>query len=103
MSGYEKLFEAINYYLEEETEKVAIALADVDANDLELEEAKSILAFLKSEALGVDSQALFEKGRDTYNNGKDDEALEFLEQALELDERNAAALYFMGRVNQRKG
>ena len=47
-------------------------------------------------------EEMFEKGRDKYNNGKYDKALEYLNKSLELNPDNYDAIYFLGRLYHRK-
>ncbi|MFW5645922.1 MAG: tetratricopeptide repeat protein [Acetivibrio ethanolgignens] len=102
-SLYDNFYKAIRYYMDGEKEEAAKQLADVKESALENAEAKNIYNTIKGESFEAAAEELAEEGRVIYNQGKYDEALEKLQDALKLDPANVKAIYFTGRVYHRQG
>lgn len=100
---YDNIFKAAQFYLEDNKEESATALLEVKENALNNVAAKNLYDFLKNDTLITVSEELFINGRNLYNSGKYDEALEVLQQALEMNAENVDAIYFIGRAYHRLG
>ena len=107
--SYEYLVSAIQYYQKKDNEKAAKALAKVNPNILESNEAKETYNKIKEDAFPVISDTYFKQGRDAYNGEgeysgrKDyDKAVSLLEKALEYNEENTDAMFFLGRCYQQQ-
>lgn len=107
--SYEYLISAMQYLNDKNTEKAARALKKVNQNILESDSAKQAYEKVKSSTYAETSQKYFEEGRDAYNGQgayagqKDyDKAIELLEKALEYNEENTDAMYFLGRCYQQR-
>ena len=107
--SYEYLVSAIQSYQKKDNEKAAKALAKVNANILESNEAKETYEKIKKETFPVVSDSYFKQGRDAYNGEGDyagnkdyDKAVRLLERALEYNEENTDAMFFLGRCYQQQ-
>lgn len=107
--SYEYLISAIQSYQKKDNEKAAKALAKVNSNILESSDAKETYKKIKEETFPAVSETYFEQGRDAYNGQGDyaghrdyDKAVSLLEKALEYDEKNTDAMYFLGRCYQQQ-
>ncbi len=107
--SYEYLVSAIQYYQKKDNEKAAKALAKVNPNILESNEAKETYNKIKEDTFPVISDTYFKQGRDAYNGEgeysgrKDyDKAVSLLEKALEYNEENTDAMFFLGRCYQQQ-
>ena len=105
--SYENLVAAMQYYMDNDNGKAATALAGVNEKILQSDTAKDAYKRIKEETFATASDDLFKEGRDAYNGEGDyvgkkdyDKAIELLESALEYNEDNTDALYFLGRCYQ---
>ena len=105
--SYENLVAAMQYYMDNDNGKAATALAGVNEKILQSDTAKDAYKRIKEETFATASYDLFKEGRDAYNGEGDyvgkkdyDKAIELLESALEYNEDNTDALYFLGRCYQ---
>lgn len=100
---YSKFYKAIRYYMEGNEAEAAKQLSKVEESAIENKAAKEIYNIIKSATFEQTAEALAEEGRTVYNNGKYDEAVLLLNQALAMNPDNVKAVYFLGRCYQRKG
>lgn len=107
--SYEYLVSAIGAYQEKDNEKAAKALAKVNSNILESTEAKETYEKIKQETFPAVSDSYFKQGRDAYNGEGEyagsrdyEKAVKLLEKALEYNEENTDAMYFLGRCYQQQ-
>ncbi len=103
---YIELFKSASLYMEElmsgntndmDYVKVADALAKVEPNELDKQEAKDLYSQIKEGTFTEASDELYDDGHDLYSSGKYEEALETLSKAYEYDSKNVDAIYFIGR------
>lgn len=104
---YEKILKAANLFLNEDMEKAAYNLKEVDNSVLQNDAAKKIYNKIAEASFEKASESLYIQGRDAYNGeneyaGAKDyaKAKEFLEEALEYNPDNTDAMYFLGRTYQ---
>lgn len=104
---YEKLLTAVNAFVDEDMEKAAETLIDIDAESLESETTKNIYKTVASASFASASEKLFLRGRDAYNGQNEyagainyEKAKELLEEALRYNPDNTDAMYFLGRTYQ---
>ena len=100
---YEKIIEAYRYCLLGDGKAALEMLSAIDVSVVQSETMKAIIADIQGQDAKLQSAEMFEKGRDKYNNGKYDKALEYLNKSLELNPDNYDAIYFLGRLYHRKG
>lgn len=107
--SYEYFISAIQFYQKKENESAAKALAKVNSNILESDDAKDTYDKIKKDTFPVVSESYFKQGRDAYNGQGDyagnrdyEKAVKLLEKALEYDEENTDAMYFLGRCYQQQ-
>lgn len=107
--SYEYFISAIQFYQKKENESAAKALAKVNSNILESDDAKNTYDKIKKDTFPVVSESYFKQGRDAYNGQGDyagnrdyEKAVKLLEKALEYDEENTDAMYFLGRCYQQQ-
>lgn len=107
---YDKLFKAANaFLLEEDTEKAAKNLIDINIESLESSAAKKIYNQIASTSFADASEKSYVRGRDAYNGQNEyagavdyDKAKKFLEESLKYNPDNTDAMYFLGRTYQQK-
>ena len=99
---YKKLLEGVSLYMEGKTTEAAANVASYKASDFDMAEAKALYQKIAKKLDNTDANNLFLSGRDKYNSGKYEEAIEDLTKALAIEPENQDALYFMGRVYHRK-
>lgn len=107
---YDKLFKAANaFLLEEDTEKAAKNLIDINIESLESSAAKKIYNQIASTSFADASEKFYVRGRDAYNGQNEyagavdyDKAKKFLEESLKYNPDNTDAMYFLGRTYQQK-
>ncbi|MCR5791990.1 MAG: tetratricopeptide repeat protein [Lachnospiraceae bacterium] len=102
------LLEAVDLYMGEDEEALKDKMSGLSEADFSEEIAKKIFNKIVpkepvDEEDSQEAETLAEQGRNTYNDGQYEDARSLLQQALELDEGNCKALYFMGRICQREG
>lgn len=108
--SYEALALAIRYFYDKKDYlKTAQSLKKVNVDSVENASLKKLYNTMKDDTYKQASTKLFEQGRDAYNGqgeyaGKKDydKAIEILTQALEYDDTNVDAMYFLGRCYQQK-
>ena len=107
LETYEKLLKAANLFLNEDMEKAALNLKEIDSSGLENASAKKIYNKVAEASFEKASESLYIQGRDAYNGeneyagAKDyDKAKKFLQEALEYNPDNTDAMYFLGRTYQ---
>lgn len=104
---YEKLFKAVNAYLNEDTQKAAKNLIDINIENLESSTAKKIYNTIANSSFESASENLYVQGRDAYNGQNEyagavnyEKAEEFLKESLKYNPDNTDAIYFLGRTYQ---
>lgn len=104
---YDKLFKAVNAFVDEDMEKAAKNLIDIDTDNLESSSAKKMYNAIATTAFYDASEKLYVKGRDAYNGQNEyagavnyNKAKEFLEKSLKYNPDNTDAMYFLGRTYQ---
>ena len=104
---YDSLFTALKAYLNDNSEKAASTLLEVDRDSLSSEKAQELFDTISEATFESASVSYFEQGRDAYNgqgefsSGHDyDKAIELLETSLEYNADNTDAMYFLGRCYQ---
>ena len=108
--SYEALALAIRYFYDKKDYlKTAQSLKKVNVDSVENASLKKLYNTMKDDTYKQASTKLFEQGRNAYNGqgeyvGKKDydKAIEILTQALEYDDTNVDAMYFLGRCYQQK-
>ena len=100
---YDTILKAYKDYVDGDIPKALAAVSNLDMSGIDSAAATEIVGLIQSEDSKVASGKIFEKGRVAYNSGKYDEALEYLEDALKLNEDNYDALYFLGRLYHKQG
>lgn len=108
--SYEDFITAMQYYYAANDKvNAAKSLLKVNRNSLSGNTAKELYKDIKKEAFPEASKDYFEKGRDAYNGQGDyagnkdyDKSIKLLQKALEFDEDNTDAMYFLGRCYQQK-
>lgn len=107
---YNDLFAAVQLYMDNKPDEASDKLVNVKEENLTSDEAKKLYEKIKTETFGNATVKYFEAGRDAYNGEGDytgkqnyDTAIELLNKALEYDETNTDAMYFLGRCYQKKG
>lgn len=107
--SYEKLVEAMQYYLDDDKVNAAKSLAKVNEESLSSDKTKELYKNIKKDTFEEASNNYFIQGRDAYNGegeyvgNKDyDKAIKLLEKALTYNEDNTDAMYFLGRCYQQK-
>ena len=81
----------------------ADTLVKIKKSDLKDKNLINIYNSLSSKVFAEQSEAAFVEGRDLYNKGSYEEALKKLEAALEMNQDNVDAMYFIGRTYDRQG
>lgn len=99
---YKKLLEGVALYIDNKQTEAAATVSAYKESDFDLEEAKVLYKKIAKQLTNADANKLFISGRDKYNSGKYEEAIEDLTQALSIEPENLDALYFMGRVYHQK-
>lgn len=106
---YDNLLDALKSYQEDNKVEAAEKLKKVNLDSLTTDTAKEFYRTIKKDTFGEASDKYFKDGRDAYNGEGDyagkrdyDEAIKILETALEYDETNTDAIYFLGRCYQQK-
>lgn len=104
---YDKLFKAVNAFMDEDMEKAAKNLIDINTDNLESSNAKKIYNTIAATAFYDASEKLYVQGRDAYNGQNEyagavnyNKAKEFLEKSLKYNPDNTDAMYFLGRTYQ---
>lgn len=104
---YDGIFDAVDAYLDNDLQKAAEILIDIDEESLESDAAKSIYDALAEASFEEASNAAYIEGRDAYNGENDYQgardyakATKLLNQALEYNPDNTDAMYFLGRTYQ---
>lgn len=104
---YDKLFKAVNAFINEDMVKTAKNLIDITIDNLESSNAKKIYNEISATAFSEASEKLYEQGRDAYNGQNEyagavnyDKAKECLTKSLEYNPDNTDAMYFLGRTYQ---
>lgn len=107
--SYESFLKATNYYIQNDKLNAAKSLDKVNKETLASEDTKSFYDKIKEETYAAASRDYYLKGNQAYNGqgeyiGKRDydKAISLLEKALEFDETNTDAIYFLGRCYQQK-
>lgn len=107
--SYENLLAAMQYSMDNDKVTAAKRLMKVSEDALSSEKAKQIYQQLKEDTFEKASDSFFVDGRDAYNGEgkyvgqKDyDKAIKLLEKALQYNEDNTDAMYFLGRCYQQK-
>ncbi len=100
---YEELIVAISDHLGGDNKQVAFDLLEVNPDSLILEKAKKIYTDLVEETFLTASTEWYNSGHDHYSSGKYEEAIEEFNMALKFDDKNADAIYFLGRAYDRLG
>jgi TolA-binding protein len=78
-------------------------LIKVTKTDITNKDALALYNTMAEAVFADQSVALFNQGRDTYNNGKYDDAIKLLRDSLKMDPDNVDSIYFLGRAYDRKG
>lgn len=100
---YKKLIQAANYFIVGDEKNTADTLVKIKKSDLKDKNLINIYNSLSSKVFAEQSEAAFVEGRDLYNKGSYEEALKKLEAALEMNQDNVDAMYFIGRTYDRQG
>ncbi len=103
VAAYNYLFKAVSYYLVQDNENTASTLIKVTKTDITNKDALALYNTMAEAVFADQSVALFNQGRDTYNNGKYDDAIKLLRDSLKMDPDNVDSIYFLGRAYDRKG
>lgn len=101
--AYNNFYEAIKFYMDGDNEKAAESLAKVKESAIENKKAQEIYDIIKGATFAKAAEDAAEEGRNTYNNGKYEDAIETLKTALSMDPDNTKAIYFLGRAYHRLG
>lgn len=109
IADYSALFEAVDLYLVEIQKKeadrdypsLAQKLVAIDASEYTLTQATALLNSMKEKVCKTASEQVYEKGHDLYGEGKYEEALVLLNEALTYDSENLSAIYFIARSNHK--
>lgn len=104
ITSYEGLLAAYQAFHEEDSLGAAEALKNVDANTLSAE-AKALYDTIQTDVNSKAAEELYTSGYQSYKNGKFEDAITDLGQAVELDPtvHNGDALFYLGRAYQRSG
>lgn len=97
------LVNAANFYLMADEKQAAEALVKVDREKIENQDAVNLYNQLSGKLFEEQSNKLFVEGRDLYNKGRFDDALEKLESSVKMNPLNVDSIYFIGRAYDRKG
>lgn len=100
---YDKILTAYKDYTDGKVSDALAGLTNIDMTKVDSEAAKEIVKKIQDQDKGKASAEVFEKGRVAYNGAKYDEALEYLNQAIELNPDNFDAIYFLGRLYHKQG
>ena len=107
--SYENLLAAMQYSMNNDKVTAAKKLAKVSEDSLSSDKVKQIYQQIKEDTFEAASDSFFIDGRDAYNGEgkyagqKDyDKAINLLEKALQYNEDNTDAMYFLGRCYQQK-
>ena len=107
LETYEKLLKAANLFLNEDMEKAARSLKEIDSQGIENDSAKKIYNKVAEASFEKASESLYIQGRDAYNGeneyaGAKDyaKAKKLLKEALGYNPDNTDAMYFLGRTYQ---
>lgn len=98
---YEKLFEGIIKYIQKDNDAAAEILIKVDVSTLESKSAKELHATIKEQIFPNMSKKKYAEGIKLYNRGSYEEAITTLKLAVDYDEANVNAWYYLGRSYQR--
>lgn len=100
-SLYDNLFLAIKLYIDGDKTKAAEKLLEVKEASLDRPASLELYTFIKEDTYPSLSIDFYQQGYNSYSKGKYDEALEHLNKAIEFDEANVDAIYFLGRTYHR--
>lgn len=107
LETYDNILAAVNSYINDDKEKAAQKLKDIDVESLAGGAARKVCKKVAELTFKDESTRLYIQGRDAYNGENEyagaqdyDKAKEFLEEALEYDPDNTDAMYFLGRTYQ---
>lgn len=98
---YDNLLAAARLYIQDDKEKAAEKLVDVNEEKLTRQAAKDLYNLMKDDTFTNMSTTLYTTGHNDYSNGNYDSAIESLLKAIEYDSTNIDAIYFLGRSYQR--
>ncbi len=95
-SNYSNLLKAVNYYLEDDAEKSAEALAEVNAKlKMDSKAFDNVYNTLKEKLKNQVSESAYQAGRDAMTSANYSEAIEQFEKCLETDKNNVDAMYYL--------
>ncbi len=100
---YENILEAYKLYNDGKVSEALAIVVDIDMSEIKNDTATAIVEKIQGEDAMKASADVFEKGRVAYNSAKYEEALEYLEEALNLNPDNYDAYYFLGRLYHKQG
>lgn len=101
--SYESLIQAVTYYMNDQLPEAAEALLGVIPSDLTTDTSVALFEKLTGQLYTGQSQQVYQQGHDMYTSGDYEAAMELFDKALQMDQDNVDAIYFMGRSLQRLG
>ncbi|WP_310605175.1 tetratricopeptide repeat protein [Anaerosporobacter sp.] len=99
---YDKLFNAIKAYIENENEdEVVQTLLDLDMSKIDRKAAVDVYDLMKQKTFNGAATSIYEQGHTLFSKRKYEEAIDVLKQVVEINEDKVVdALYFIGRSYQ---
>ena len=99
---YDMIFESAKAYISGDTDKAADKIVDIDEKTLKSDKAKSVYKIIKEKTFAGMSEKLYYQGYTSYDSGDYKQAEKTLKEAVEYDESNVNAVYFLGRAYQKQ-
>lgn len=98
---YDNLFKAAKLYIDNDKDQAAEYLVQVQEDKLTTNASKELYQLIGNDTFAQMSSSLYTTGHNDYSKGKYEKAIESLLKAVEFDENNVDALYFLGRSYHR--
>ena len=90
-------------YTDDELVSLAYKLWKIDANEIRQEYASNILKSMRSEIYPLASRKVYDAGRNIYEQGVYEEAINWLKAASDMDENFDSPFYYLGKSYQALG
>lgn len=97
---FENIINAAKYYIDGDNEKSAEYLSKVTVSDVDSKDAKKLYNQLADEVLPKVAAQAYNRGYSEMTSGNYEDALKDLSTAVEYDDTNVDALYYLGRTYQ---
>ena len=96
----ENVINAAKCVIDGDEEKAAQYLIKTNINDVDSNDAKKLYNQLSDTVLPAVSKRNYEKGYSNMNSGNYEDAVKYLTKAIEYDDTNVDALFYLGRTYQ---